>query len=525
VQETLSSAAPATSSISPAGAGADRRVRRAFLVALVAFFGLGGGWALALPINGTYDESEHIVRAYGVASGQIFATAGTQRVPASLLPGQVQCTWQRRLPASCQVPPPADRHRVAVRTGAAAYSPVYYLPVGLPMLVSPGYGGIVAGRLVSALLCALLLAAAVAVAVRLGNRLLVAGLVLVATPMVMNLAGSINPNGLEIAAGALLWCALLALLRPVPGDAAAGGGGRPGARRLVLLAGSAAVLLMTVRHMGPLLLGLVLVAAALLARPGQVRALLRRRDVRWAGAVLVASGVLALVWFVTAGLADVTAVPQRAHPYPVLTTLRLIVAVRVPFYLQQTVGQFSYGETTIPSWTVAGWCAAVATLAVPALLLAGRRYRLVMAGLAAACLGILVVLEFAFIHTAGWVAHSRYVAPAGAGLVLGACFVRRWHAALGPAPARRLVWLAVLVAVPVHLWALAAVMTRFQIGPAGLMDPFGGSWQPAGGPFPALAVETAGLLALAVLAWLATHHPDPPASVPAPRSAPEPQLP
>jgi hypothetical protein len=274
-----------------------------------------------------------------------------------------------------------------------------------------------------------------------------------------------------------------------------------------VLAGVAGVLLMTVRHLGPLLLGLVLVAAALLARPGRVRALLRRRDVRWTAAALVASGLLAAVWFLTAGLSDVTPVPGRAHPYGTLTTARLIVAVRVPFYLQQIVGQFSYGETTIPAWTVIGWYAALATLAVPALLMAGRRYRLVMAGLAVACLGILVVLEFAFIHTAGWVAHSRYVMPAGAGLVLGACFVRHWQAALGPAAARRLVWLAVLVAVPVHLWALAAVMTRFQLGPGALMDPLAGVWLPAGGPVPALAAATVGLLALAATAWLATRRP------------------
>jgi hypothetical protein len=129
---------------------------------------------------------------------------------------------------------------------------------------------------------------------------------------------------------------------------------------------------------------------------------------------------------------------------------------------------------------------------------------LVLAGLAAACLGILVVLEFAFIHTAGWVAQSRYVMPAGVGLVLAAGFVRRWQAALGPAAARRLVWLAVLVAVPVHLWALATVMTRFQLGPSALIDPLGGSWHPAGGPWPALVVEAAGGLALAATAWLAT---------------------
>src|SRR5438477_8340404 len=108
VTQTMTSAAAPVPSVVPARARSDRRVRRAFLVALVAFFGLGAGWALALPVNGTYDESEHVVRAYGVASGQVYADAGTQRVPASLLPGDVQCMRLLRLPASCQRPAPAD---------------------------------------------------------------------------------------------------------------------------------------------------------------------------------------------------------------------------------------------------------------------------------------------------------------------------------------------------------------------------------------------------------------------------------
>jgi len=487
-------------------------VRRAFLLALVAFFAIGAGWALAMPVNGTYDESEHIVRAYGVASGQIYAHRGGQWVPDSLLPGDAQCQWQRRLPVSCQRPAPADRRRSLVPTGAAGYSPLYYLPVGLPLLASPGYPGIVAGRLVSALLCALALAAAVAVAVWLGNRLLVGALVLAATPMVMNLAGSINPNGLEIAVALLLWTSLLALVRPaapaparvplargvVPPDPVRAG---PPTRWLVVLATGAAIRLMTVRHLGPVLLGLVLVTAAVVARRGRVRALLRRRELRAAGAAVALSGLAALAWLVTSGVADVAAVPGRAHGYGALTTVRLLLVVRVPFYLRQVVGEFSYGETTLPEWAVVGWYVALAALAAPALLLATRRYRVAMLSLLGACLAVLVGLEAAFLHTAGWVAQARYVLPAALGVVLGGCFVWRWHAALGAAASRRLVRFAAVVAVPVHLWALAAVMTRFQIGAQSLMDPLRGSWVPAGGPLPALLTELLGVAALATLAW------------------------
>lgn len=513
MQETIAGATPETiTAVRSPRPARNRRRLSVFLIAVVAFFGVGAGWALALPVNGTYDEREHIVRAYGVASGQVYAKSGTEQAPASLLPGDVKCQWLRKLPASCQQPAPADHRRITTTTNAAGYSPLYYLPVGLPMLVSPDYRGIVAGRLVSALLSALALAGAFVIAVRLGNRLLVGGLVLVATPMVMNLAGAINPNGLEISAGILLWCALLALVRPVgsavPAEQA---GSRVSAvqealptHALVVVAAIAAAVLLTIRHMGSVLLAVVLLTILLLARRGRLRELARRRDLRWAAGIVVGAGLLSLAWILTSGVTNITSIPERAYSYGLFSTLRQIAVVRMPFYLQQIIGDFSYGETSIPIWLSTAWYVVTAAVVVPAALLAGRRFRVAVVGLTAVCLGILVVLELAFIHTQGWTAQSRYVLADGVGVVLAACFVRRWHAALGPAAGTRLVRLALIVAVPVHLYALATVMTRFQIGPSALMQPFHGSWLPLGGPLPALSTEIVGLLLLAGLVWWAS---------------------
>src|SRR5256885_6959434 len=128
--------------------------------------------------------------------------------------------------------------------------------------------------------------------------------------MVMNLAGAINPNGLEIAAGILLWTSLLPLVRP-PTE----GLDERSTRRFLVLATISATLLMTIRHMGPVLLVVALLAAAALARPGRVRALLRRRDARWAGAVLVVAGLFAVVWFFTSVVGDIATAPDRAHDW------------------------------------------------------------------------------------------------------------------------------------------------------------------------------------------------------------------
>ena len=89
-------------------------MRRTFLLAFAAFFLMGAAWALALPVNGTYDEKHHIVRAYAVADGQFFSPVnvtdgsgfGTQgfRVPASLLPAKRRLrgrfAWSRELPGA-----------------------------------------------------------------------------------------------------------------------------------------------------------------------------------------------------------------------------------------------------------------------------------------------------------------------------------------------------------------------------------------------------------------------------------------
>ncbi len=487
-----------------------RRVLVTFLVALAAFFCMGAGWATALPANGTYDEAPHIYRAYGVATGQIYAHKSIQRVPRSLIPEQPNCTWALRKTANCQTPVWHDAAIVDKVSTAAAYSPIYYLPVGLPMVAFKDHTGLLLGRYISVLLSALALAGALAIAVALRNRLMVGAILLVATPMTLNLAGAINPNGLEISCGVLLWAALLGLVRP-PGRELS----ETLTRRLVILAAISGSLLMTLRYFGPVLLAVSLGAAALLAHRGRVRALLARRDVRITGGVLALALVVAAGWILTSGSADIQDTQGRQQHLHYGQILRLILTSRMPFWTNQMIGQFSYGETVMPSWLIVGWYAVIAALVIPALLLASRRVRWSIIALALACFAILVGLEVHFVNSVGWVSHGRYVMPAGAGIVLAAAFVGRWRAALGEAGSARLTQLAVLVTLPLHLWALAAVMTRFEAGPNALMNPLHGwlhadpnGWLPPGGPIPPLVLETLGLITLGVLGWRLVTWPD-----------------
>jgi hypothetical protein len=470
----------------------------------LAFFLIGAGWAFALPVDGTYDESQHIIRAYGAASGQIYSPPAEAArgggawylVPRSLLPGTVHCPWKGEDPAdkknaSCQHRPPGDTTRERTGTTAGRYNPVYYLPVGVPMVLLPNHTGIVLARLVSSLLSAVLLACAVVVALRLRSRLMLAAVLLATTPMAANLNGAVNPNGLEIAAGVLLWATLLALLRTPEktfDDATV--------RRLLVLAAVAASLLLTVRALGPLWLAGITVVALGVAHRGRVPALLRRLDARLLLAGVAVVAVFALGWLLFSG--GLEAVPTRGGHQPWDDMIRLMTVERASFWTDQIVGQFSYGETVLPSWLIMCWYAMVAALVLPAGLLASRRDRWALVAIGGGSALALAVLEVAYYPTLNWAQHGRYVMPFGAGLLLLAAVVGRWPAALGEAGQSALLRLVAVATAPLHLYALALVMTRFQAGPGKPINPFTGAWLPPSGPALPLLAMTAGL---GILVW------------------------
>ncbi|MEV8510926.1 DUF2142 domain-containing protein [Dactylosporangium sp. NPDC051484] len=468
-------------------------VRRAFAAAFVGFFLLAAAWALALPTNGTYDEHQHLVRAYAVWTGQFYphargvddadTPAEVVEAPRSLLPQNVSCTWRPKppKPASCQLPV-TDRTDGPVPTTAGLYSPVYYLAVGLPLRLSPDSTGLVFARLLSAATSALLLAAAAAIAAQRGNKLLLAALVLVSTPLAMNLAGAINPNGLEISAGVLLFTALLAALRSPT-------------RPLLIVAGVASALLLTVRSLGPVLFAFVVLACVLFAGRGLALALLRRRDtLTWFGGLSAAGVAFYVFWLLSSRVTDVT--PDRGLQLGLGDILKGIATTRGVFYLRQIVGQFSYGETPVSPVMILLWYVLMAALVIPALWLGSWRVRLAIGGIAVVSALLLIGLEVHFVPLRGWYAHGRYVMPLAVGVVIAAAYVDGFAAWL-----TRRGWLdsvvlaLVAITVPLDLYALARVMTRFQVGINAGLQPFGGSWQPASGPvLPLLACLLGGLL-------------------------------
>ncbi|MEV8514972.1 DUF2142 domain-containing protein [Dactylosporangium sp. NPDC051484] len=477
------------------------RVRPAFVAAFAAFFLLGTAWALALPVNGTYDEKQHLVRAFAVWTGQwlpherAMDAGGIETNafigPRSLLPDNADCTWidnPAYHPASCLVTN-GDRTSTLVPSAAARYSPVYYALVGLPLRISPDGAGLIWARLLSAVLSALLLAWAVALALRGtssgGNRLLALAVLLVATPMLADLAGSINPNGLEISAAVLLFVAVL--------------------RRSWGAAGVASVLLFTVRDLGPFFV-LAVLALSLFVTRTLPRELLRR-----AFLVPAALGAgFAVFW---AAIASRGSDLGQGRPVPPTTSgaiLSDIVHSRAEFWARQIVGQFNYGEMMLPIAVIGLWYLLVAALVVPAVWLGDWRLRLGIAAAFAGSVALLVALELYFAPKVGHFAHGRYVMPLGVGVVLLAPLADRYAQWLSNRGwLDRLVLVCAALTVPMHIYALVRVMTRFERGVTAGLNPFGGGWTPPAGSVTPLLCALVGAVLLGVIVTRSSVRPTP----------------
>ncbi|MGC9667837.1 DUF2142 domain-containing protein [Planosporangium sp. 12N6] len=482
----------------------------------VAFFAMIAAWSLALPVNGTYDEKQHIVRAYAVATGQLTPVGRAPdalgrpteayRAPRSLLPvgASVDCTWwEPPKSAGCQRWTD-DRTPTLLPTVAARYSPVYYAAVGAPLALRPDRTGILAARLVSALLAASVLAGALWLALRSGRRLLAAAVVLTATPTALDLASAVNPNGLEIAAGILVATACAALLagRSGAGDGAATAGGGDLDRAAIRLAGAGALVLLTVRQLGPVLLALLVGTFVVLAGRDRIAALLRRRDTRRVvGGVAAAGTAYAMAWPLVAGVAAPME-PYRLTPMTRSEQLTYLVTHRLPFCLKQMVAQFGYGETQVSPVLVVAWYLLLALLVCGALRYAGGRARLAVAGLGVACVGLLVAMDLHYVSRYGWFSQGRYALPAAVGVVLLAVAAGGGEDRLAARGRLTGVVVAVTgVTVPLQGYALAAVMTRYQVGFGAALDPLGGDWRPAVGPvLPLAALLVGGVLLVCLVA-------------------------
>ena len=462
-------------------------------------------WSVAMPLLAAPDEPSHIVKAAAVARGQWSGTPSTDpvgiqepgigwfvEIPADLAVTADDACFKFDDTVTADCPETTldgeGSGTVRAKTYAGQYPPLYYVLVGWPTLVLDGAPAIYAMRVVSGLLAGALVLWGVSTLVRgtrRSNGLWAAAIAL--SPMCLFLFGSVNPNGLEIAAGFTLWAACLQLGRDTTVRTS-----------LVVQAATAGAVLVLLRSSGPLWAVLIVAVSLLCARRDALRALARSRAMWWAGAVAVASGVAAVAWIATHGSLVTT-----ADRFPELASPQLVVAVMllaVPEFFGQMVGNFGWLDTEAPFPTVDAWTAAIAVVVLLALVVPGvRRRRAALLALLALVIVVPIVLTIPTAESAGVIWQGRYGLPLAVGVPLLAVPLL---ATAGPATEtlrRRLAGLVVVLLAAGHAFAFYWAERRYAEGSEGRWSALDPQWASPLGFVPVVLLYTVLTAALTVL--------------------------
>ena len=470
---------------------------------LVAFFALtwllGILWALATPIMGVPDEPAHVIKAASLVRGQLIGSSTVDtptahydraRVPETLAYPTPPCFAYARSPSCLARKEGHGDVLVEVRSRSARYNPVYYATVALPTLVRPGEKTVYVMRFLTAAQVALLLTLAV-----LGLRELraprwaLASLAAATTPMTLYLAGSVNPNAVEIAAGLALWATLLVWFSS-PDDARE--------RSRALRAGICAVVLVTTRALAPLFLAIIVSGSLLLA--GDPRALFRSRPARVCALVVGVVTLASLAW--TSGVGSLST-GANEHRYPEFENIRRYLYSSILLlarYEREMIGVFGWLDTPAQMHVFVIWFAVLGFLVLAALAMDGIRHRLLLLGLIALSAVVPLVTQWPVATELGLVWQGRYLLPLMVGLPIAAGVVLatnpRWNELFAGAGG---FWVVVGTLAVTHVAAYWWALHRWVIGISEDWIGFQPDWQPPLGWIP-LTIS----FAVAIAAWAAS---------------------
>jgi hypothetical protein len=495
--------------------------RRVWSTAFLAFFALAAAWALASPLTSVPDEPWHMVKAAATVRGQLHGTPITVTTHNGPVTNQVPMTGYR-LPTAysfltnlheCyfnnpQVTAACARHLSALPgtalagTTAGSNNPLYYLAVGWPSLLSGGPLGMYGMRLVSAAFSAAMLASAVVTAFQWSRRrrFPMAAVLAAATPMVLFLDGSVNPNSLEASSAVLLWAAVLSLLTDPRPDLVP---------RLLTRAGVATIALVSVRQLGPAWALVIVVCAALAGRTGALRAVLRRPAVWLWTAVIGVVGLGSVAWTARFNVLGTGAAP--AHP-----DLTFAVAARHTFglsveYLRQMVGFFGWLDVRAPYHLAELWFLPVLALIAAAAAAGRRRDVTALALLAGSVIAIPVLAQGRQAASLGYIWQGRYLLAVAAGLPLLAAAILAEHEPGRPVLRRatsRLPLTVTAATLTLGFLMFFATLRRYAVGTRGPLVPLHPAWTPPGTIAGVVLLYAIGA-ALAALVVLKSWAPDP----------------
>jgi hypothetical protein len=490
-------------------------------VTFVVFGALGCLWALASPLFSVPDEPAHVIRAVAAVRGQVFPdgtlhTADGRDLPRVEVPeifAQAHAVplcyvFQPDVPAGCAMAFEGSDRTVETVTTAGEYPPAYYLVVGLPSLVLRSASGVYLMRALDAAICAALLASTVVTALATPRpKLLVAGIALAVAPMVLFLAGSVNPNGVEVAAAICLWTSLGVLLS----------GLAPASlhHRLLLRAGVSGTVLALVRPSSPVWIALIaLTLAGWAGYRGSVELLHDRRT--WL--VATAVGIAALstqAWVQYYGTLDTSTTTgvEDSLAGNIRESLGLTTG-----NIAEMIGVFGWLDSGTATLSVFVWLFGIGAVVLLAVALSAPRRIVVLVLLAAAIVVVPVLLEAPRAASDGFIWQGRYTLPLAVGLpILAALQVD--ESRIVPERLVRNLGLSILVLFATgqlyaHVWATRRYTAGVD-GPVNWLAADG--WRP---PVPVWLLFAGFVVALAgATAWL---HFAADTQVPGPGQRPEP---
>jgi len=475
------SAPGATADVTAIGVGRWRRFAVAFALLLVPML----LWALASPLGSVPDEPSHAIRAAAVVRGQIVTPpwAENSSLARSIVPRyvahmiQLTCYAGRpEITPVCEFPLVGDPDSL-VTTGNSAgnNSPVFYAIMGLPTLFLSGDVALYGMRFLNAILCAAVLAAMfMQLSLLARSRWAIAGGLVAITPMVFFLAGSINPNAIEVAGAGAVFATLVAAVRA------------PSSARILWERAAITVISVTLlvnsRSISLLWILLIIAAVLVLARASSLLALLRRPA---ALVLLVGSAVvifIALLWY--ANPPDYSRGAMGGAGTGSLTAF-ISMAVRSFEFFGGYIGYFGWVDTPSPVFTEIVWSTLIVALIVGALVWGSGRSRWVVAGFGGVMLLVPPIVQAILAPSLGYIWQGRYM------LAMLICFLVACGMALDDSFAESPMTdrMKVATTVSLTLFVLGQVVSfvwtlrRYTVGSHGsvvamITHP---AWQPPGG--------------------------------------------
>lgn len=482
-----------------------RRNRRwtVFLVAFAAILAPMLLWTLASPLMSVPDEPSHAIRAAAVVRGQIASVPWDENpsVARADVPKYVAhaheftCyAFNPTISAGCMRAVTGDPNEIVTTgTSAGTNSPVYYAIVGLPTLVISGTPALYAMRGVNAVLCAAALAIMIMQLTQLSrSRWALVTSFVGTTPMVIYLGGSINPNGLEVAAAGALFATLVTTFRKRSS-------GWILWERTALVVASAA-LLMSTRSIALLWILILIGAALTLSEMRAVRELLRRPATWVAIGISAIFAALTTYWYLTPaefGLQQF----QGAGLDPRVAFVEMLS--RTLDFADGYVGLFGWVDTPSPSFSVIAWSFTIVGVIVAAFVWGSRRGRITVFGLAIVMVLVPAITQAILITDTGYIWQGRYM------LAILVCLLVTCGIAIDdadqsptiPVALRRILAIALVVLTFGHIFSFLSTLRRYTVSINGGLKEmlFSAQWQP---PLGWIALTTFMALTVGTAAWL-----------------------